>query len=544
MLKALHNNYSRRDFLQKTGKGLLAGALLPLFNCSGPDSGIVNKSVRRFHISLSSLGIKENPEIPGLAAAAGVTDVWLASFLYGHWYSKPQDLKILAAELKNKYNLNAHIINVPLGHPGNALGVDENKITSTPPAHWKNACTVDGKLYSGTSIHAPAVKENVAAMEKLQQAGFDAVFLDDDFRVAKYPGIIGGCFCDDCRRDFLNKFGYSASQWEILIDSVLKRNSSDILRSWVDFWDDRLYAMFTAMQQAAPKINLGIMVMYLGAEKAGIALDKFSNVPFRVGELMFSDRDFDRLKGKTDELFSSLFHRRFAKPELAYSETTAFPNDALSGANIAAKLSVSLLSDVRNTMFMSGALPYPADRWQFIAPAMKKSAELHKIVAGHHPAGPFKHYWGWDSRIVGKDKPFSLFLASGIPFEVVDKLPNDGWVFLSDEDAKAVEENRLIPAKSTLIARSGSVKGKEKIKLINEDMHDIFSLKKKVIPLLHDIPYADGDIPVIFSWYPDIKSALLWNVNNSRETFRVMLNGKTVRSIEIAPLDVEIVRLA
>ncbi len=543
MNKPNHSLYNRRDFLQKTGKGLLAGALLPLLNCTNsadiPGSG----SVRRFHISLSTLGLKKFPEIPQLAAQAGVTDVWLASFLYGRWYAKPEDLKIIANKLKNKYGFNTHIINVPLGHPGNALGVDESEITSKPPAHWKNACTIDGQFYSGTSIHPPAVKENVEAMKKIQQAGFDAVFLDDDFRIAKYPGIIGGCFCNDCRNNFLKKYGYSASQWEILTDSVQKRNPSDILRSWIDFWDDRLYSMFTAMQQAAPKINLGLMIMYFGSEKAGFFLDRYKNVPFRVGELMFSDQGFNPIKGKTDELFSSLFHRRFAKAELAYSETTAFPNDALSGPNIAAKLTISLISDVRNTMFMSGVLPFPPDRWQYIAPAMKKSAELNKTIAGHRPAGPFKHYWGWDSRLVGKDKPFSLFLASGIPFEVVDELPDDGWVFLSDEDAKAVAEKRLIPRKSKLLTRKDSGLSDKNLITINEDFSDIFALKNKIIPLIKGVPYIAGDDPVVFAWYPGAKTGLLWNVNNDKKSFRVMLDGKVIKTVEINPLDVEMVRI-
>ena len=70
---------------------------------------------------------------------------------------------------------------------------------------------------------------------------------------------------------------------------------------------------------------------------------------------MFNDKSFAPVKGKTDELFSSLFHRRFVSPELAYSETTAFPADKLSASNMAAKLSVSLLSDVHNTMFYERA---------------------------------------------------------------------------------------------------------------------------------------------------------------------------------------------
>ncbi len=533
--------YNRREFLQKSAMGLLTGTLFPLSNCS--ESNLPNfSSIRRYHISLSTSGLEKYPDIPAIIAKAGVTDIWLASFLYGRWYADPQKLKIVSKKLREQYGFNTHIINVPLGHPGNALGGDEEDLLTKPPGHWKNACTIDGKLYSGTSIHSPAVKENINALLRLQQNGFISVFLDDDFRIARYPCIIGGCFCENCRYDFLKQYGYSSSQWDLLIDSVNKRRVSDVLRSWIDFWDNRLYSMFLAMQKAAPKISLGIMVMYLGSEKAGIALDRFKNVPFRVGELMFSDKSFTPIKGKTDELFSSLFHRRFANPDLAYSETTAFPNDALSGKNIAAKLTISLLSDVRNTMFMSGLLPFPENRWPYIAPAMKKNAELHDIIAGHVPKGPFKHYYGWESRLVGNDKPFSLFLACGIPFEVVDSLPNTGWVFLSDEDAGAVEENRLKPLGATLVSRAGNGTTNRHIITINETLKDLFALKKKIIPRLIDTPYIAGDKAVVFAWYPDIKAGLLWNVNNYKESFTVMKNDKVVRIITIKSLDVELIR--
>jgi endoglucanase len=72
------------------------------------------------------------------------------------------------------------------------------------------------------------------------------------------------------------------------------------------------------------------MVMYLGAEKAGIRLSDHRQGLMRVGELMFNDASFNPVKGKTDELFSALFHRQFVAPERAYSETTAFPADQLS----------------------------------------------------------------------------------------------------------------------------------------------------------------------------------------------------------------------
>ena len=158
-------------------------------------------------------------------------------------------------------------------------------------------------------------------------------------------------------------------------------------------------------------------------------------MPFRVGELMFDDGSFAPVKGKTNELFSSLFHRRFARPELAYSETTAYPANRLSATNMAAKLAVSTISDVRNTMYMSGITAFPREHWQTLGPAMKRHAELHPRIAGHVPRGPLKHFWGEASRYVGDDNPFSLFLALGVPFEVTGQPAADGFTFLSDADA-------------------------------------------------------------------------------------------------------------
>jgi len=488
------------------------------------------------------MALKEFPQIPSLASAAGVTDVWLGAFLYGRWSTPPDELKKIATGLQQQ-GLAVHIINVPLGHPGNALGVDEGTISSTPPRHWRNACTVDGKLYSGTSIHPPAAEENAEALKILQARGFDTVFLDDDFRVARFPGLIGGCFCDDCRTNFMQKYGYSDAQWQELIESVNERKLSPILRTWIDYWCDRVYGMFMFLQEAAPEIDLGIMVMYLGAEKAGISLDKYRNVPFRVGELMFNDSGFGRIKGKTDELFSALFHRRFVQPDLAYSETTAFPADQLSAKNMAAKLTVSLIADVRNTMFMSGLKPFPLTHWDVLGPAMRKSARLHTKIAGHRLRGPFKHFWGWDSRLIGKDQPFSLFLASGIPFEVVDEMPTAGWVFLSDEDAKAVAQGRLDTRGSQpVVRRRANVSGGRFIQM-DESLDDLFALKRRILPELKGVPYVAGEQPVVFAWYPSARRAVLWNVQEEPQTLKIVRDGQVLRTVTVEGLDVALVEI-
>ena len=534
------NQISRREFfLPFLASGLVLGSYHPLgmlTSCTGN-----TPSIRRFHASISSQIWEANPDLPSIIKKAGITDIWLGAFFYGKWYRRPEELRKLSNHLENE-GFNVHIINVPLGHPGDALGMDENTdYLATPPNHWKNACTFNGQLYSGTSIHTPAVQENVEALKELRESGFKTVFLDDDFRIARMPGHIGGCFCNECRDEFLSKYGYGPADWKDLIESVENRNPSQVLRSWIEHICEIETNMFTTMQEAVPEIQLGIMAMYFGSEKAGIELDRYGDVPFRVGEFMFDDISFGNIKGKTDELFSVLFHRRFVEPDLAYSETTAFPADALSAQNLAAKLSISLISDVRNTMFMSGLKPYPFSYWDILGPAMQKSARIHEELAGHKPAGPFKHFWGWDNRLVGTDKPFSLFLASGIPFETAETLTADGWIFLSNEDARAVAENRLKAKEKNLVIRNNANISGDQFIPMDENMSDLLKFKKQIIPGLKDIPYVDGDIPAVFAWYPTTRKALIWNVEEKTYTFNIKRNDKTLRTVSVGGLDVMLI---
>ncbi len=525
---------TRRHFINQL---IISGAVLAngsLFsNSIFADLG--NTSVRRFHISLQAEAWLKNPELIKIMKNAGITDIWMGSYLQGKWFHTPRELRQSAEYLISK-GFNPHVLTVPLGHPGNAIDPSDESWAKKKQT-WKNACDFDGKLYSGTSIHTPVLEDNIKANKLLANEGFDILFLDDDFRLAKYPGKIGGCFCDECKNDFLNKYNYSSIEWEILIEAVKNREASKILRSWIDYICTKVYDMFNSLKKATPQMEIGIMVMYLGAEKAGIALDKYNNVPFRVGELMFNNKSFGKIKSKTDELFSSLFHRRFVEPELAYSETTTYPEDALSAKNMAAKLAISLLSDVRNTMFMSGINAFPINYWKTLAPAMKKNANIHKEIAGHKPNGPFKHFWGWDSRIVGMDKPFSLFLASGIPFEVIDKVSSDGWIFLSNEDAKSVVEGRISAKNKNLVVRNKTEATYDDFIRMDENLEDIFIFKKRIIPTLKNIPYVEGEVPVIFAWYPTAGKALLWNVNEQKQNYNIKRDGKVIYSQTIEGLD-------
>ena len=524
----------RRDFLKTTG--ILGSAALFGFI---PSARSNKQNCRTFSLCTNTETLTKNPDFFDLIVNSGVTDVWLPFFLNGYWAFPMEEIQIWRRRFEKK-GIGVQILTVPLGHPGNSLG-GLPEFDSTPK-NWPRGVDIDGNKYSGTSVHPIITEENASVIRKVGKAGFKKLFLDDDFRLARTPGKIGGCFCNDHRGEFLSRYGYSVNDWETLRQQIKDRHLSDLTRNWINFNCDILTNSFKEQQAASPEVKLGIMVMYLGSEKAGIRLTDYKGSLMRVGELMFDDRAMTPVKGKTDELFSALFHRRFVVPELAYSETTAYPEDKLSATNMAAKLHITTIADIRNTMMMSGLKPFPFTHWSTLAPAMRKAASLHRIIAGQKPEGPLKHYWGESSRLVGDDKPYSLFLASGIPFEVTDVPAKDGWTFLSDFDFTDIATNRLVSYGTTFVYRAKTGTNPTGARFLEENLNDIYAFKKEIIPQLGQIPYVSENLPVVCAWYPKIKKVLLWNLSESKETFTVICADKKY-PVEIAALDAEIVSL-
>lgn len=527
---------NRRTFLQwnaALGAGLFAA---PSFSTA--PSGIAR--TRKFHASLSIKALEENPELLSTVAKAGIDAVWVAAFLQGTWHYPPETVALWKQRIEAAGMAMNHIT-VPLGHPS----FTESAPDYMDGAHylpWQMGVRPDGKRCMGVCVHPPAAEINAEAVGRLYAAAPGTIFLDDDFRLAPSPADIGGCFCDKHRAAFLEKHGYSDAQWNELLDAVNRRALTPLLRAWVEDACDELTACFRTQQQALPPGALGIMVMYLGSEKAGIRLSDYADAPMRVGELMFSDSSFAPVKGKTDELFSALFHRRFVRPENAYSETTAWPPDGLSAANLAAKFAVSTLADVRNTMLMSGITPYPAVYWDTLAPATKTHAPLHERLAGHAPHGPFKHYWGEHSRWVGDSNPFSLFLASGVPFEVTDMLPPDGCTFLSNADARAISEGAIKRQGGMLVCRDNAGLNVEGARQVAESLDTLFALKHELLPTLKGTPYVVEDLPVVCAWYPSAKIAALWNLAEQQQEFTVAFEGIEHKA-SAAPLGLALVEL-
>jgi hypothetical protein len=194
----------------------------------------------------------------------------LAGFFYGH---EPSAAELLqrARRKGERAGLDPQLINIPLGHPGDSLGAKDGDFPLTPPRHWRPGRRSDGTTFAWTSLHPPATSENVAALKRLGSLGFSRCFLDDDFRLARAPGEIGGRFCYDHRDRFLRESGYAPGRWEELLDDLRNRRLTPLLRQWVLLTCDDLTAAFRAQQQAFDS-ELGNMVMYLGVEKTGIRL--------------------------------------------------------------------------------------------------------------------------------------------------------------------------------------------------------------------------------------------------------------------------------
>lgn len=491
-----------------------AAAAAPLMTAAQPSGDA--KRARRFEVCLSPDALRADPGLLETVANAGVGAVWLTGFLYGYWPYPLEENRRYAAQAR-ALGMDAHMVNVPLGHPGDSLGAMNGDVPLTPPRHWRLGVRTGGSTFAGTSLHPPATEENAAAVRKVAAEGYRRIFLDDDFRLAQAPGMVGGCFCDEHRASFLARHGYATSILDDLHADIASRRLTPIVRAWVDDECRELTTCFRSQREACRPARLGIMVMFMGSEQAGIRLPDDADALFRVGELHFDDASFGAVKGKTDELFSSLFHRRFAKPEMAYSETTAFPANSLSASNMAAKLSVSTISDVRTTCYMSGLSPFPKTHWAVLAPRMKHEAAIHRVIAGHKPHGPLKHWWGDAGRYVGDANPYSLFLALGVPFEVCARPPTTGWVFLGDQDAAHDPERRLGPA-CIPVHRPGAPCRWAGARAIAEDLRSLSRLKGEVLAKEPALPHVVEDHPVVLAWYPGARSAVLWNLEPSAAT--------------------------
>ena len=124
--------FSRRTFMAGcalAGSAVLTGRAMA---SEAPPRG------RAFHLSVSPDSLEADPGLLDLAHGAGISQIWLSGFLYGYWYYSIDTILRWARAAEAK-GMQAHVINVPLGHPGDSLGAKSGAIPLTPPTHWRLA---------------------------------------------------------------------------------------------------------------------------------------------------------------------------------------------------------------------------------------------------------------------------------------------------------------------------------------------------------------------------------------------------------------------
>ena len=89
------------------------------------------------------------------------------------------------------------------------------------------------------------------------KSGFKDLFLDDDFRLARTPGMIGGCFCTEHKKEFSEKYVYAEKDWEQLRSSIKTHDLNSTVHDWIDFTCDQLTHSFKAQQKAAHDVETG-----------------------------------------------------------------------------------------------------------------------------------------------------------------------------------------------------------------------------------------------------------------------------------------------
>lgn len=165
---------------------------------------------RDYSVCINADIILTDPEMLEILADAGVKAIWIATYFYGYWpYEKSKIIR--AKELVQRRAMEAYAITIPFGHPGDSLNAGDEAFPLIPPAHWPRTTDIKGEQYAGTTVNELVNTENARALQEVSELGFTRCMTDDDFRIARLPGVIGGSFDDETRHHFLQRGGYSAA---------------------------------------------------------------------------------------------------------------------------------------------------------------------------------------------------------------------------------------------------------------------------------------------------------------------------------------------
>lgn len=312
-----------------------------------------------------------------LMQAAGVQTVWLDVYAYGNRLATGQEI-LAAKQLLEQSGFEVQAVTVPVGHGGAALSGEAGD--PGVPANWSLRQDEDGNALPFLSCvrDRTMLKESREMAQELYDMGFTKLFFDDDLRVGPWGASLRGCCCPACMQAFYTKY----PQYQDLSAKQIFACASegdDLWNAWSDVQCD---AVLEFMQKTVPQgMTPGIMVMHNGDRRHGVDIarikEAFPHVLFRVGEAHFENASFCTPGARQEIEHSIKAHLALiGDVQNAYSESTVYPENALSPENLVQKLRIEISAGLRNLFLMSGFFFLAEPYWQAIAAARPELERL------------------------------------------------------------------------------------------------------------------------------------------------------------------------
>ena len=309
---------------------------------------------------------------------AGVAHVWLFAYFYGRHESDMEDIYKARKRLLDE-GFQTGVISVPVGHPGNSLNPDDDTIELQIKNTWKYRVDRNGKNeYFSACINDEMIKDNLSAAGEYAQMGFTRHFFDDDLRLGNWQGPVQGCFCDDCIRQFNEKYNLKCDRALLKRAADEEKGFEELTGKWVEFNCGKVTRFMK--ETCVPEMQSGIMVMHMGDERHGISIPDIKKaVPdcmFRVGEMFFNDETYSKQEYREILKLGVKNHLALIGENTAYSETTVFPAASMSLENFLHRIETEIHLGLRNIFLMSGTWFYSEPYWKLIEKERGRLEEL------------------------------------------------------------------------------------------------------------------------------------------------------------------------
>ena len=327
-----------------------------------------------FHYDFEPRAILEAPDAArrmDLMWAAGVRTVWLDCYTYGTWLATKDEI-LRAKAMLEQYGFEVQALTVPVGHGGGALLGDAGD--PGLPRTWQNRINAQGQSVALASCirNEAMLQESREVAEQLYDLGFTKLFYDDDLRVGPWGPALQGCCCERCMQAFYQKYPQYTHMTAPEIFAAANEGD-DLWNAWSDVQCD---AVLHFLERTVPDgMTPGIMIMHNGDARHGVDIARikarFPNALFRVGEGHFEDASFTHPLGHAAICRSVCAHlHAIGSVQNAYSESTVYPENALSPEYLVQKLELEIACGLRNLFLMSGLFFLDDAYWLSIAQAL------------------------------------------------------------------------------------------------------------------------------------------------------------------------------